>query len=86
MVRAAQEGCMSRKIQCITMTLFLSALMAASVQAAPTRPPVQKPTPVVGIFSDVWRLLSNWVRGHPLSPPSGISIPDSSQLDPNGGH
>ena len=85
-MRAAQEGCMSRKIQCITMALFLSVLMAASAQAAPTRTP-QKPTPAVGLFTDAWKLLVTWLRGHPLSPPSVLSAPDiSCQIDPNGQH
>jgi len=77
---------MSRKIQCITMALFLFALMSASVQAAPPRTPVLKPTPEVGIFTEVWRLLSAWLQGPHLSPPNGLSGPDTtSQLDPNGG-
>lgn len=75
---------MSRKIQCITMALFLSALMTASVQAAPTRAP-QRPTPAVSLFTDAWKLLSAWLRGHTHYPPS--SAPDiSCQIDPNGQH
>lgn len=76
---------MSRKIQCITMALFLSSLMTASVQAAPPRTPILKPTPEVGTFTEVWKLLSAWLRGHPISSSSGPRVPDSSQLDPNGG-
>ncbi len=77
---------MSRKIQCITMALFLSALMTASVQAAPPRTPVLKSTPEVGSFIEIWKLLSVWFRGHYLPPPGSISKPEtSSQIDPNGG-
>jgi hypothetical protein len=68
------------------MALFLSALMTASVQAAPPRAPVLKPNPEVGTFTEVWKLLSAWFLGHHLSPPNGAKAPDiSSQIDPNGG-
>jgi hypothetical protein len=61
--------------------------MTASVQAAPPRTPVLKPTPEVGTFTEVWKLLSAWLRGHHLSPPNGLSGPDTtSHLDPNGNH
>jgi|GEM_PF-3979732 len=78
---------MSRKIQCITMALFLSVTMAASSQAAPTRNPVPKPPPEVRLFTEVWKLLSTWLRGHPIPPSGPFSVPEStSQLDPNGEH
>jgi hypothetical protein len=78
---------MSRKIQCITMALFLSVTMAASLQAAPTRTPLHKPTPEVGLFTEARRLFFTWLRGHPMSPPGQVSAPETtSQLDPNGQH
>jgi hypothetical protein len=79
---------MIRKLQLLAMVLFLSAQMAASAQAAaPTRTVAPKITAEVGLFAEALKLLSTWLRGQPLSPPSSLSIPNiSSQLDPNGQH
>jgi len=77
---------MSRKIQCITMALFLSALMTASVQAAPPRILLSESSPEIGFFSDAWQRLVSWletrvaVRGIHAAPKS------TSHLDPNGNH
>jgi len=76
---------MSRKIQCITMALFLSAVLATSARAAPTRAPLSEPSPEVGFLSDAWQRLVSWLetrvalRGIHLTPQS------TSQIDPNGG-
>jgi uncharacterized membrane protein YczE len=64
---------MSRRIRCIAMTLALSALMAASVQAAPTRTLHKGSTPEVGLFAGVWELMVSWLHS-------------TSHLDPNGNH
>ena len=75
---------MSRKIRFIVMTLAVTALMAASAQAALTRIPHREPAPGVGTLSGAWNLLASWLRAHAPVLPHGI-LPTGSQIDPNGG-
>lgn len=76
---------MSRKIRCLAMTLAVSALMTAAVQAAPTRTLHKGSTPEVGLFADAWRRLATGVRGA-LHTAFKIIPTSTSQLDPNGGN
>jgi hypothetical protein len=63
------------------MTLALSALMAAAVQAAPTRTLRSESTPEVGLFTGMWKWLAFWLQENPYT-----LAKSTSQLDPNGGN
>jgi len=76
---------MSRKIRFVVMTLAVTALMAASAPAAPTRIPHREPAPGVGMLSGAWNWLASWLRAHAPALPHGIMPTSTSGLDPNGG-
>jgi len=77
---------MSRKIRFIVMTMAVTALMAASAAAAPTRIPHRESAPEVGLWAGAWSSLASWLRGHAPALLHGVMPDTSSQLDPNGHH
>jgi hypothetical protein len=77
---------MSRKIRCIAMTLALSALMTASVRAAPTRALHKGSAPEVGQLTSAWVRLVSWLRAEAPTAMKVLSPDSTSHLDPNGNH
>jgi len=76
---------MSRKIRFSVMTLAVTALIAASASAAPTRIHHRESSPEVGMMSGAWNWLASWLRAHAPVFPHGITPTGSSNIDPNGG-
>jgi hypothetical protein len=80
---------MSRRIRFIAIALALSALMAASVQAAPARTLSRESIPVVGSLASAWDWLVSLLQGKaPQGTPQvkNKTADDTSHLDPNGGN
>lgn len=77
---------MSRKIQCITLALTVSALLATSAQAAPTRTLLSESFPEVGSFSDAWQRLVSWLETRAALQGIHSTPKSTSQIDPNGEH
>jgi hypothetical protein len=75
---------MSRRIRCIAMSLALSALMAASVQAAPTKTLPKGSAPEVGLFTGAWVRLASWLRADMPTVLKALNPDSTSHLDPNG--
>jgi hypothetical protein len=68
------------------MTLAVSALMTAAVQAAPTRAPHKGSAPEVGLFQEMWSWLTAGLRGTRHTSSFTVTPTSTSQLDPNGGN
>ena len=80
---------MSRRIRFVAIALALSALMAASLQAAPARTLTRESLPVVGSISGAWEWLVSLLQGKaPRTTPQAKNktADDTSHLDPNGGN
>ena len=77
---------MSRRMRCVAMALTLFALMAASVQAVPTRVPPRESALEVRLFVDIGERLWSWLLGSAETKPGGDKLKDTSHLDPNGGN
>jgi hypothetical protein len=78
-----------RMIRCFAIAFSLSALIAASSQAAPVRALPKESAPVVGSLVMAWEWLVSFLRGNTLTVVSRIqstTANDTSHLDPNGNH
>jgi hypothetical protein len=76
-------------IRFIAIALALSALMAASAQAVPTRTLTRESLPVVGTLASAWDWLVSLLQGKaPRTTPQvrNKTSDDTSHLDPNGGN